>query len=151
MLSSLSTVTQTNNQFVIYLARGVRAKSLTASLAIGMALNKKAMLPVSSLSMSSIGEYFDNTYFIDLRSKLSKLNDIVLIDDAEIMKYAKKFYVNRYHYCYADGPLVTNYTGVPILEVMDISEHLSEVEIKIINENYPEFIKIHNGFLDFIK
>jgi hypothetical protein len=151
MLSSLSTVAQINNQFVIYLARGTRAKSLTASLAIGMALNKRAKLPVSSLDMSTIGEYFDNTYYIDLRSKLSKLNDIVLIDDAEIMKYARKFYVNRYHYCYDDGPLVTNFTGVPILEVMDISEHLSEAEIKIINENYPEFIKIHNGFLDLIK
>jgi hypothetical protein len=67
------------------------------------------------------------------------------------MKYAKKFYVNRYHYCFDDGYLTTNYTGMPILEVMDITEHLSEAEIEIINENYPEFIKIHNGFLDFIK
>jgi hypothetical protein len=133
------------------MSSGVRSRSLVASMAIGLALSKLADLPVMKLDETNIEEYFRNTHYIPLRTKLSKLNDIVLLDHQACLEYAAKFYMQRYMAANYTGPVLTLFDSDPIYDIFGIGKYFSVSDMDVIKNNYVEFLKIHNEFLVFTK
>jgi hypothetical protein len=133
------------------MSSGVRSRSVVASMAIGLALSKLADLPVMKLDETNIEEYFRNTHYIPLRTKLSKLNDIVLLDHQACLEYAAKFYMQRYIAANNTGPIITLFDRDPIYDIFGIGKYFSISEMEVIKNSYVEFLKIHNEFLVFTK
>lgn len=146
---NILTLSKEAQEFLNFIASSNRASSAAVSIAAAKALSSCISLPTSIIT--DLEAHIRNNVNIPLTAKLSKLNEIAIIDAKSIIDMAENFYKARY---YAAFPARTIYVRTKESAVEDffgIGMAVSMEIIETIQNNSIEMSKLHNGFVQLFE
>lgn len=144
-----STLSSDAQRFVSYLAYGDRTRTMLASIAIGKTLSNTASLPTGEVE--DIEVFYKTTVLIGLQSKLSALNELVVVDCEAVLDYARRFYLTRYRTAFPSKKIFCCNSETAVEDFMGLTLSLDSLTIKLIRENPLDLTKLHNGLTDLFE
>lgn len=145
----LSNLCNDAQRFVSYLAYGDRTRSLLTSLAIGKTLANTANLP--SAPIEDIESFYKASIQIPLRTRLSALNELVVIDCDTVLDYARRFYLVRYHTAFPSRKVYCMVPETALEDFMGLTLALAPEAVQAIKANPVELTKLHNSLTDLFE
>lgn len=135
-------------RFVSYLAYGDRTRSLLSSLAIAKTLSNTANLPSSPVE--DIEAFYKANIVLPLQTKLSALNELVLVNCDVILDYARRFYMVRYKNAFPGSKIYCMSSDTALEDFMGMTIALDKNAIEVIRDNPVEMTKLHNSLTDLL-
>ncbi len=145
----LSNLCNDAQRFVSYLAYGDRTRSLLTSLAIAKTLSNTASLP--STPVEEIESFYKANVLIPLRTKLSALNELVVVDCETILDYAQRFYKVRYHCAFPSRKVYCINSDTAVEDFMGLTLVMDSKAIEALRSNPIELTKLHNSLTDLFE
>lgn len=93
-LTQFAILTPKASSFITHIANSGKAKQKSTSLAVARVLASSIALPTEDVS-SDVSYYWRNNCHIPVSCKFDALNEMVIHDRAEVMRYAQAFYAHR--------------------------------------------------------
>lgn len=138
-MNVFSTVGQ---EFISYLGANGRGKKLSTSIAIAKCIADSLILPTSELENVDIS--YKSMCAIDANSKISPINEVVLLDIECISEYILKFWKVRYYTMFPRYPMSGYDKSKAILSLFGLDYAIDKNTIEIITNEFIEVAKIYN-------
>ena len=139
---SMSIYKADNGNFVEWLSRGLRPRSLYASIAIAKAIADSLIIPSSE--MGDVDIAYNSLCSIDAKSKLSPINEAVVLEVDVILEYIKRFWKVRYYTMFPKFPINGFNKETGLLSLFGLDYAIDIESVKAITDNFIEVAKIYN-------
>ena len=136
-----------SQDFINFLSNGERPSLPVTSLAIAKVLANFAAMPSGEVEDPML--FFKTSSLIDIQSKLSILNELVMIDFNTVLEYTYKFFAIRYFALYPKKQLFCLRPESATEDLLGASHVLEGKVFEIVKENPLLLTKIHNGIVNF--
>lgn len=141
--------TKESQEFLNFIATSNRATSASISVAAAKALSGCISLPTSNVV--DLDAHIRNNVNIPLQSKLSKLNEIALIDVKTIIDLAENFYKARYYAAFPPRTIYVRSKETALMDFFNIGMSVSIEVSETIQNASLEMSKLHNGFVQLFE
>lgn len=138
------TLPEQQRGFVNDLASSGRGRNNQLSMAIAKAVSDKQLMPSSPVD--ELDSYYIATVMLPVSKVISDINELVIIDTANVERYARLFYKARYRMLYPVGYIMDSSDGHNAkLNFLGVGTILTHDMMSCLNEDFPLVIAVYNG------
>lgn len=146
--TTLFSIDKETQEFVFYMNASNRSQSLLASITLGRVIANS--LPMVCGELDNFEIYYRTTWQLEVTSRLSAVNEILLIDVGTVQEYVFKFYKLRYVMMYPQKTVFCPSPETALVDFIGISRQLDKSTVDAIVANPTETMKLTNGFVKLV-
>lgn len=135
--------------FVNSLASSGKSRNTQFSMAIAKAVADTQPMPTSQVE--ELDTYYTQTVMYPTSIIISKINEVVIIDTANVEQFARLFFKARYRMLYPTGYMLDCEDGDNAkLNFLGIGSILTHEMLQCLKENFNRVVEVYNGISGLI-
>jgi hypothetical protein len=135
--------------FVNSLASSGRSRNNQLSMAIAKAVADKQNMP--SAPVDDLDTYYTSNVMLPASIVIAKINEVVIIDTANVERYARLFFKARYRMLHPAGYILNSADGSNVkMNFLGIGSILTHDMMSCLKEDFNRVVEVYNGMSSLI-